>query len=170
MLPGTVVAIYFLWHTMKILATIEDENIIVLNDGTITFTSKAAVDVDGLGDSHGDPDYQNDTSLHQNGQALNADNDKYIVVPPLIIFSVRGTVLGCQAYVLNLKNGHFSEAVVGDIGPHQKIGEISYALAVALGIDPSPTTGGEEDHMIYYAVKPGQHAVVDGKTYTLQAT
>ena len=118
---------------MRLIDTIEGENIIELNDGDLTFTSKAAVDVDGIGDDHGDPDYQNDTSLHQNGQALNADSDCYVVVPPQIIRFVRGVVLGCQAYVLNISNGHYSEAVVGDIGPHDKLGEISRALAISLG-------------------------------------
>lgn len=154
---------------MRLIDTIEGENIIELSDGDITFTSKAAVDVDGLGDSHGDPDYQNDTSLHQNGQALNADMDRYVVVPPQIIRLVKGVVLGCQAYVLNISNGQSSEAVVGDIGPHLKLGEISRSLALALGIDPSPVTGGEFEHVIFYHLIPGKYAVVNGKQYSLQA-
>ncbi len=153
---------------MKVLATIEGEEITESDDGTVSFKSKAAVDVDGSGSSHGDPDYQPDTSLHQDGVPLNADEDRYIVVPPAIIEGVSGIVLGCQAYVTNTLNGHRTEAVVGDIGPHHKLGEISRATAIALGINPSPTSGGEDSHAIQYVLRPGVQAVVDGKTYTLQ--
>ena len=154
---------------MRLIGTIENAGIVELNDGAITFTSKAAICVDGSGPAHGDPDYQNDTALHQNGKALNADTDRYIVVPPLVIWAVRGIVLGCQAYAMTLKNGRWSEAVAGDIGPHDKIGEISRALALELGIDPSPVDGGEESHSIFYSLYPGKYAVVAGKQYSLQA-
>lgn len=153
---------------MKILATIEDCAIFVLGDGTITFLAKAAIDADGSGDSHGDPDFQPETSLKQFGKSLNSDTEKFIVVPPIIIRSVRPVVLGCQTFVTNTKNGLHSEAVVGDIGPAAKLGEISIALANALGIDPSPTTGGESEHVIHYSVQPGRPALVDGKVYDLQ--
>jgi hypothetical protein len=153
---------------LKVIVTLENENVVQRNDGTLSFISKMAVESDGSGDSHGDPDYQNDTSLHWNGEALNADIDKFIAVPPQIIRGVKPVVLGSQVYVLNLRNGRFSEAVVGDEGPPDKIGEGSCALASAMGLDPSPTDGGESDHVIFYAVKPGHPAVVDGKKYQLQ--
>jgi hypothetical protein len=153
---------------MRIIATIDGEAISELDDGTVTFRAKAAVDTDGIGPLHGDPDAQKDTSLHLNGKALNADVDRYIVVPPAIIKGVKGIVLGCQAHCKNLKNGMETEAVVGDVGPRTKIGEISVACAKALGIDPSPTSGGTNEHIIHYSVKPGTPATVDGKRYQLQ--
>lgn len=153
---------------MRTIATIEGESIFELDDGTVTYRAKAAVDTDGSGPLHGDPDAQADTSLHLNGKALNADVDRYIVVPPAIIHGVKGIVLGCQAFCSNLRNGRKTEAVVGDIGPHKKLGEMSVACAAALGIDPSPTRGGEDAHVIHYSLIPGQSAVVDGKTYALQ--
>jgi hypothetical protein len=154
---------------MKTIAVIDNEQIREFDDGTVRFRAKAAVDTDGSGPLHGDPCAQRDTSLHWQGRALNADKDRYIVVPPAIIQGVKGIVLGCQAYAKNIRNGHETEAVVGDIGPHKKLGEVSVATAAALGINPSPTSGGVDDHIIEYTLKPGVPAVVNGKRYTLQS-
>lgn len=153
---------------MRLITTIQGCDVLELNDSSVTFTAKAAVDTDGSGPRHGDPCAQRDTSLHLHGKALNADVDKYVVVPPAILNGVKGVVLGCSAHALNLRNGHSSDAVVGDIGPHTKIGEISVALAKALGLNPSPNNGGTEEHIIAYTLHPGVPAVVDGKAYALQ--
>lgn len=151
-----------------ILGQIEGEDIFLHEDGCITFRAKAAIDTDGSGPLHGDPYAQRDTTLHHNGKPLNADEDCYIVVPPLIISRVQPIVMGCQARVRNLHNDRESDAVVGDIGPHKKLGEISVALAKALGINPSPTSGGLEEHVVEYTIFPGTAAVVGKKTYSLQ--
>lgn len=153
---------------MKIIATIEGEQIVEHDDGSVTYKSKAAIDTDGSGPLHGDPDAMADTSLHQDGKALNADIDKYIVVPPAIIDGVEGVVMGCQAHLQNQLNWLQTDAVVGDIGPHKKLGEISRATAMALDIDPSPISGGMDEHKVFYTIYPGRAAVVDGKQYTLQ--
>jgi hypothetical protein len=153
---------------MKLIANIEGEDVLLHEDGRITFKAKAAIDADGTGPHHGDPTSQSDTSLHLNGKPLNADEDIYIVVPPAILKGVVSIVLGCQALVHNLKNGTSTTAVVGDIGPKKKIGEISVACAIALGINSSPTKGGEDGHVIEYIIYPGQAAVVNGKQYKLQ--
>jgi hypothetical protein len=52
-----------------------------------------------------------------------------------------------------------SYAVVGDTGPSKIIGEGSYALAVALGIDPDPSTGGT-DSGVTFIVFTGSGSVV----------
>jgi hypothetical protein len=153
---------------MRVIATIEGEDITELNDLSVTYQSKAADDTDGSGPMHGDPDGQHDTSLHLNGKALNADIDKYIVVPPAIVHGVKGIVLGCQAFAKNITNGQSSDAVVGDVGPHDRLGEVSNAMAAALGLNPSPTEGGTSEHIIHYSLRPGVPAVVDGKQYQLQ--
>lgn len=155
---------------MRIIDTIEGEPITEHDNGTVTFRAKAAVDTDGSGPLHGDPDAQADTSLHRDGKPLNADVDRYIVTPPAIIAGVKGIVLGCAALVCNTRNGKFTKAVVGDIGPHRKIGEISRATAMALGIDPSPTRGGEDAHVIQYTLWPGVPAEVEGVIYTLRGS
>lgn len=152
---------------MNIIATLEGHPIYLNDDGTISWTSKMAIDGDGTGASHGDPDFQPRTSLRLNGVSLNSDSDKYIVVPPCVTDAVTGIVLGCQATVSY--RGKRSLAVVGDIGPHTKIGEGSIALAEALGIPSSPNTGGV-DGGVDFSIQPGVAANVDGKQYALQAS
>jgi hypothetical protein len=154
----------------KIIDTIEGEDIILGDDGKVRYKSKAAIDADGMGPSHGDPDKQDDTSLHHDGHALNADVDQYIVVPPAIIAGVGPIVLGSQAHVTNTLNGKTCDAVVGDIGPHKKLGEISVACAEALDIPSSPVSGGVDDHVVEYVIEPGVPAEVNGVTYQLQAS
>ena len=126
--------------------------------------SKMAIDGDGAGPSHGDPCYQFDTKLHNHGKPLNSDVDFYGVVPPQIIRRTKGIVMGCYGMATNTKTGAKCAFVVGDEGPPDKIGEGSIALAKALGVQPSPTTGGTDEHIIYWEIWPGQAA--DG--YQLQ--
>lgn len=128
--------------------------------------AKAAIDSDGVGPHHGDRTAQDETTYKPD---LNADIDKYIVVPPAIIHGVEGIVIGCQAHVTNTINGEETDAVVGDVGPHLKIGEISCACASAIGLNPSPVDGGVDAHVIAYQIWPGKAAIADGTTYTLQA-
>src|SRR5947208_15170858 len=96
----------------KIIDNIEGEDIVLGDDGKVRYKAKAAVDADGSGPSHGDPYKQDDTSLHRNGQPLNADVDQYIVVPPAIISGVAPIVLGSQSHVTNTFNSKRCEAVV----------------------------------------------------------
>lgn len=152
---------------MKTLATIEGCPIIAADDGSEVFWKAfGRVDVDGSGPSHGDPDYQNDTTLHLNGKPLNADVDLYIVVPPQVINGVRQIVMGCQGAVFY--NGKTIQVVVGDRGPKHRLGEMSRACAIALGINPSPVSGGVDSPDVEYRIWPGNAAVVNGKAYVLQ--
>ncbi len=150
---------------MRVIATIEGEDIVEHDDSSICFTSKAAIDSDGVGPHHGDHTAQDETSYKPD---LNADIDRYIVVPPAIRDGVSGIVMGCLANVTNLVNGKHTAAVVGDIGPHKKLGEISCATASAIGLNPSPVSGGVDEHVIKYVLFPGIAAIVNGKQYTLQ--
>ncbi len=153
---------------MRILATIEGEEITEWSNHDVSFKSCARIDADGIGPQYKGDTRINDTSLHLDGKPLNADEDLYIAVPPAIIKGVRGVVLGCQCHLTNLKTKLATEAVVADIGPSARLGEVSVACAKALGIDPSPTKGGEEKHVVLYTLKPGTPAVVNGKQYNLQ--
>ena len=153
-----------------IIDTIEGEPITLGDDGKIRYKAKAAIDGDGVGSPHGDPDFQNRTTLQHKGGSLNADVDRYIAIPPQIIAGVKPIVLGSQATVTNTRNGKRCSAVVGDIGPHRNLGEISIACADAIGIDSSPTRGGEDAHVVQYVIEPGVPAVVDGVTYQLQSS
>lgn len=152
------------------LFTINNVNVNLNNDSSLTWVSCAMIDDDGSGPSLGDPDYQNDTTLHINGVALDATVVPYIVVPPQVRDCVAPIVMGCKAFVENLSNGLSTVAVVGDIGPHTKIGEISIETANRIGVPSSPTTGGIDDHVIKYTIWPGVPAVVDGITYSLQSS
>lgn len=150
---------------MRTIATIEGEDIIEFPDGSVHYRAKAAIDSDGIGPHHGDHTAQDATTYQP---SLNADKDRYIVVPPAIRDGVKGVVMGCLAQVTNTRNGMHTAAVVGDIGPHKKLGEISCACASAIGLNPSPVSGGVDDHVIEYVIWPGTAAVVNGKVYTLQ--
>ena len=150
---------------MRVITTIEGEVIREMDDGSVRWKAKAAIDSDGTGPHHGDRTAQDHTTYKPD---LNADLDKYIVVPPAIRLGVEGIVIGCQAQVTNTNNGKETAAVVGDIGPRKKLGEISCACASALGLNPSPVSGGMDEHKIEYVIYPGKPAVVDGKQYKLQ--
>lgn len=155
---------------MNLLFAIQASPVYLHGDGHISFLAGMMIDGDGSGgNAAGDPDFQADTSLHRNGAALNAEVDQFIVVPPAIIEAVPQTVLGCNVRVLNRENGRIAWAVVGDIGPREKLGEASIALANALGIPPSPLNGGtgRRDQLLY-ELWPGVPAQVNGVQYQLQ--
>lgn len=151
----------------SIIATIEGHDISLNTDGSITYTAKAAIDGDGSGgNSYNDPDFQDATSLKVNGVSLNAESEAYIVVPPAILDGVPQPVLGSQAFV-SFGSDLAVAAVVGDIGPHTKLGEISIACAQALGIPSSPLSGGVPSG-VSYRILPGVPARANGRTYPLQ--
>ena len=125
-------------------------------------------DGDGIGPSHGDPDYQPRTSLRHNGKYLNADRDKYGVVYPQIIDAIPGPVLGSQMKCTRLSTGVNSPCVAGDIGPRNGQGEGSTALEGALDEPASPISGGTGEIDFLWELFPGEPAVVNGETYQLQ--
>jgi Fungal chitosanase of glycosyl hydrolase group 75 len=135
------------------IETVEGHDVFLEDDGRITYTAKAAIDADGSGPSLRDPDFQGDTSRHFEHRALDATKVPYVVVPPSIIDAVAPIVLGCQARVSF--QGKTTEAVVGDIGPRHKLGELSVACAKALDIPASPISGGV-DEGVHYEIIPGQ--------------
>jgi hypothetical protein len=153
----------------EILWTIGGVDVTQEDDNRIHYVSHAMIDGDGSGPSHGDPDFQSDTTLHHEGRALNADEVPYIVVPPQVRSLARGVVLGSQAQVTRISTASRTMAVVADIGPHGKIGEMSIACAKALGVPSSPTTGGSDAMDFLYEIFPGTPAVVNGVTYELAA-
>jgi hypothetical protein len=91
----------------------------------------------------------------------------YIVVGPTIRQRARGIVLGCMARVTNTHTGRSVNAVVADIGPLRKIGEISMAAARAIDINWNPRDGGTAARIVKYEFWPGTPAVVQGVTYDL---
>jgi hypothetical protein len=152
---------------MKTLLTIGSVPIYEDEHGRVHFVSDLDVCVDGSGDDHGDPYFQSQTAYWNNGKFLNADKDKYVVVPPQIRSGVAGVVMGCQARVSNTKTGVVSDGVVGEIGPKDKTGECAICLAQVL--NPEVTANCGDSNRIYkYEIWPGKAAVVDGKKYALE--
>jgi hypothetical protein len=108
-----------------------------------------------------DPDFQNQTSaLTSEGQFLDAESLPYVVIPqpsPAFDFGAAGLELGTVVMVVYKERIDFG--IIGDTGPANIIGEGSYALARALGIDPDPRNGGTSDPVLYVAFK-GKASVV----------
>ena len=128
------------------------QNSQVLSDGSLKFQAGAAIDVDGSGGAHGDPCKQWETSLRtSDGKSLNADTTPYFVLPPQVAkkYGIKPGDLGTISY-----NGKTIPAVFGDVGPKNKIGEVSRYAAQQLGINASPTKGGVSSG-VSYNVFPG---------------
>lgn len=89
----------------------------------------------------------------------------YAVVNPIVRLAAKGIILGCHA-VISYRN-RIIQAVVADVGPENKIGEMSIAAARALGIPDSPRTGGVDSGVSWY-LYPGSPAIVDRVTYELR--
>jgi hypothetical protein len=65
-----------------------------------------------------------------------------------------GARVGDFAVVFNERNGKISYAIFGDVGPHDRIGEGSVALAENLGIRSDARNGGARRGVVYL-VFPG---------------
>lgn len=156
-----------------IIATIQGQDLVLTTnpDGSeiVDFKADADIDCDGIGGNpFHDPYFQRRTSLMVNGRFLHAEAEPFIVVPPVVIKKTKGIVLGCLCEVENTRNGRIAQAVVGDSGPTFKIGEISPALALQLGLDPNPNHGGTSDFIIHYRIYPGRPATIGCQQYALQ--
>jgi hypothetical protein len=153
---------------LEVLLEIPPVTIFANSEGTyVHFVSDLDVCVDGSGDDHNDPYFQPQTAYYNHGEFLNADVDKYVVVPPQVRSMVVPTVMGCHARVTNMKTGVVSAGVVGDIGPKTKTGECAICLAQILNPEVSANVG-DSNRIYLYEIWPGKPAVVDGKTYKLE--
>ncbi len=76
----------------------------------------------------------------------NSKEIPYVVLP---MDKRGGAKLGDFSVVINRKNGRLSSAIFADIGPKNKIGEGSIALAEVLGINSNPKYGGIDDGIVY---------------------
>jgi hypothetical protein len=133
----------------------------------VRFVSDLDICNDGSGPAHGDQYHQAQTAYYNGGKFLNADVDKYIVIPPQVRSMVAPTVMGSQARLTNLKTGTIQDGVTGDIGPKDKTGEAAYCLAKI--VKPSISYNSGDSNKIYlYELWPGKAAVVDGKRYKLE--
>jgi Fungal chitosanase of glycosyl hydrolase group 75 len=97
-----------------------------------------------------------DNTLHTNSPAryVNSGKIPFIVLPSSPKFSPKQK-LGDLSMVFNTANARYSWAIYADIGPRNAIGEGSMALCEALGLNPSPKTGGTEAEVIATVYWPG---------------
>jgi len=137
------------------------------NGRYVAFIADLDVCNDGTGPRHDDPHYQPQTAYYNGGKYLNADKDKYIVIPPQVRKLVPPAVMGCQARMTNLETGKWSAAVTGEIGPDNKTGEAAYCIAKELQPKITHNTG-DSNRIYLYELWPGIPAVVDGKHYKLE--
>jgi hypothetical protein len=137
----------------------------------VAWIAKMHVCCDGSGGNpYDDPYYQPQTAYYNEGKYLNPYKVPYIVVPPLIVSCVEAVVMGCMGFCCNFETGLTAQAITGDKGPSDEIGEASCAAVERVGLDPNPNHGGTEEKIIFYCIWPGIPAVVDGITYDLQSS
>jgi hypothetical protein len=135
------------------------------------FLSDLDVCNDGCGPAHGDQHHQAMTAYCSGGitgnKYLNADVDKYIVVPPQIRAKLPGVVMGCRGAVTNMDTGETFFGVIGDIGPDNKTGETAYVLAKLLNPDIDYNSG-DSNEIYLYELWPDVPATAGNFTYKLQ--
>lgn len=98
-----------------------------------------------------DPDYLPDTSaVDSSGNPLDASTLPFIVIP-LASTRFRYADYGIRAgqIALVLYGDRMVFGIFGDAGPAAIIGEASFAMAEALGIPSSPSTGGVDSGVTY---------------------
>jgi hypothetical protein len=104
-----------------------------------------------------DPAYQPETAFPQSdGQPLIAAELPYVVLPLASdTWNYRDSGLTGGTVVAAVYEDTVVYGVIGDLGPSGQIGEASYAMAAALGIDPDPSTGGASGKVVDYIAFPG---------------
>jgi hypothetical protein len=157
---------------LDVLLTIGSVEINANKDKTYCcFVSDLDICNDGCGPAHGDQHHQAMTAYYsggiEGGKYLNADVDRYIVVPPQVRAKLPGVVMGCRGRVTNLRTQVVEEGVVGEIGPDDKTGETAYVLAKKLN-PMIEYNSGDTSKDYLYELWPDVPAVVDGKTYKLE--
>lgn len=93
--------------------------------GTVFWSSKLAIDADGLGGVRLDPaDGQNDTTFHfPAGGPLESERHPFLVLPGGAFRAQTGLKIGDVAVLIY--GNRITAALCGDIGPEHKIGEAS---------------------------------------------
>jgi len=127
-------------------------------EGAVWWRADADIDCDGAPDSRcaHDPWRRPETSAKgSDGQFLNPAQVPFLVVPMAsngFVPKDHGIKTGWSGYGsagVVLYNGRLVYAPYADAGPRGITGELSYAAAVALGIDPDPVRGGVAEGVTY---------------------
>jgi hypothetical protein len=129
-------------------------NIPICQTGSVIWwTADFDVDCDGGRGAicMSDPDYLPDTSaVDSSGNPLDASTLPFIVIPlasTRFRYADHGIAAGQVALVIY--GGRMAFGIFGDAGPSAIIGEGSFAMAEALGIPSSPSTGGVGSGVTY---------------------
>jgi Fungal chitosanase of glycosyl hydrolase group 75 len=126
--------------------------------GAVFWKADMDIDCDGVVTAHcndkTDPTFLPGTALEPGGKPLNAETNRYMVIPQgsgTFNYSKHNITLG--AVVAIIYKGKVTYAVFGDTGPKHIIGEASYATAKMLGINPNPAVGGADSGVTYIVFK-----------------
>jgi len=136
-------------------------------NGAVFWHADMDIDCDGVTTAqcniNADPAYQNDTSLHTStGQPFDAATMPYVVIPNISTrFSYSGSSIELGAVVAVIYDGKVEYGVFADTGPSAIIGEASYAMASALGINPDPATGGVDSGVTFLVFKGSRVSPVE---------
>jgi hypothetical protein len=128
-------------------------------DGVVFWKADMDIDCDGQPtdrcNRRTDPYFSDATAFQQSdGRQLSAERLPYIVVPtPSAIWDYRAHGVRGGSVAAVVYGDQVRYAVVGDVGPHDIIGEASYATAHALGIPPDPRRGGTASGVTYIVFK-----------------
>ena len=148
------------------------------NPQVLVYTSSGAIDCDGITTSQcsitTDPSYYPDTAFHTStDQPLDASTLPFYVLPiagsqyfDYSVNNIAGGQLGLAIYGNNMNFG-----VLGDENADaQATGEISYAMASSLGIDPDPNNGGIETGVTYILFTGSSNIVNPIENHSLAAS
>jgi len=110
-----------------------------------------------------DPLFSASTAYQQSdGRHLSAETLPYVVVPAASrIWNHRDHDVRGGAVAAVIYKDRVQYAVVGDTGPHDIIGEASYATAKALGIRPDPRGGGTAAGVTYLVFKGSKASPIE---------
>ncbi|MEU3058223.1 glycoside hydrolase family 75 protein [Streptomyces griseus] len=112
-----------------------------------------------------DPYFQPETAFQSSrGEPLDSAALPYVVVPgPSKVWDYRKSGLTGGSVVAVVYRDRVRYGVIGDTGPTNIIGEASYAMAKALGIDPDPSTGGAASGVTYIAFKNSRVSPIESR-------
>ncbi|MFJ4710064.1 glycoside hydrolase family 75 protein [Streptomyces anulatus] len=112
-----------------------------------------------------DPYFLPETAFQSSrGEPLDSAVLPHVVVPgPGKVWDYRKSGLTGGSVVAVVYRDRVRYGVIGDTGPTGIIGEASYAMAKALGIDPDPSTGGAESGVTYIAFKNSRISPIESQ-------
>lgn len=123
--------------------------------GFVHWTADLDIDCDGKESAQcnldTDPYFMDSTAaVDSAGDPLDAAALPFVVLPGRgTRWDYRDSGLAMGSVFAVVYGDRVAYGVAGDVGPAAIIGEASYGMAVALGIDPDPSSGGTDDDVLY---------------------